>query len=206
MQTSNHQEAQTYGGQSFEPFEWNARELEPEAAAGEYSVTIRNAKFMRTKPEQGSYPKINLTLKITATATDTEDADKSVGGTVFDSITFYPRGERSRVSNINKRRFLELLEACGLDEGVMPSTIKGEEDFAEITEALKDKEITAWVSHSPRNDGKGVYVNVSYAAPRGMMTEEEPVEERPRARQASRQAAFKAKPAASNKNGGARRR
>ena len=185
MQT-NHQEEQTYGGQSFAPRDFNARTQEPEAAEGEYTVTIQNAKFRVTPPDRGSDPQVNMQLKITATATDGDTAEKSIGGTIFDAITFFAPGSRSRLSNMHKRRYLDLLEACGLEEEIMPATIKSEDDFGDLLEQLKGKEITVWVSHTPRADGKGVYVNVSYTAPRGMGNEEqEPVEERPRARQAA---------------------
>jgi hypothetical protein len=189
MQTTNHQEEQTYGGQSFAPRDFNARAQEPEAAEGEYTVTIQNAKFRVTPPDRGSDPQVNMQLKITAAgASDNEElSEKSIGGTLFDAITFFAPGSRSRLSNMQKRRYLELLEACGLEEDIMPATIKSEDDFGDLIEQLKGKEITVWVSHTPRADGKGVYVNVNYAAPRGSSrVEEEEEVEQPKARQASK--------------------
>lgn len=199
MQT-NHQEEQTYGGQSFAPRDFNARTQEPEAAEGEYTVTIQNAKFRVTPPDRGSDPQVNMQLKITGTASEDEASEKSIGGTLFDAITFFAPGSRSRLSNMHKRRYLDLLEACGLEEDIMPATIKSSDDFDDLIGALKGKEITVWVSHTPRADGQGVYVNVSYTAPRGRVSEDEETEvEQPRARQTS----SKSKPA--SKNGSKRR-
>src|SRR4029077_16716989 len=98
MQPNNPQEEQTYGGQSFAPRDFNARTQEPEAAEGEYTVTIQNAKFRVTPPDRGSDPQVNMQLKITATASDDESAEKSIGGTLFDAITFFAPGSRSRLS------------------------------------------------------------------------------------------------------------
>lgn len=190
--TVNHQDSEaTYGGQSFKPREWNPKAQEPEAAAGKYRVQIKSAKFRVTPPERGSDPSINLQLKIMEAYEDIEANQKSVGGTLWGQIVFFAPGSNSRRSNAEKRRYEELLEACELQADIMPRAIKSEEDFNELLSALKDQEIDVWVTHTPRQEGEGVWVNVAFAEPRGYVSaaaadvEEEEEEERPRAKMSS---------------------
>lgn len=191
MQTQNHQDSEaTYGGQSFKPREWDPKAREPEAAAGKYRIRIASAKFRTTKPEQGSDPSINMQLKILEAYENIEANQKSVGGVVWSSIVFFAPGSNSKRSNAEKRRYEELLEACELNADIMPRAIKSEEDFSELLGALQDQEVDVWITHTPRKEGEGVWVNVAFVEPRGYVSasadvEEEEVEEevrRPAAR------------------------
>ena len=185
----NNQTSQTYGGQSLEPFAFDPNEREPEAAAGDYTFDIQNAKHRRKPPEKGSYHQLSLTLKITGTSTDNEESEKSIGGTIFTDITFYPKGERARAANMNKQNYLNLLGQCGIESDVM--TTIDDNSFDELIELLKGREaINGSVRLSTVGEGATArtFVNVNFARPDESQEQEV---EQPKARQAS-----KAKPAA----------
>ena len=184
MQTNSQHEQQTYGGQSFEPYDFDPRAQEPEAAEGDYTFNIKNAKHRQKAPEKGGYHQLALTLKITATSTDTDEAQKSIGGTIFTDITFYPKGERARVSNMNKRNYLNLLEQCGIDPDIM-TRIEGAESFAELVEVLKGRDVAGSVRLSNADNGR-TFVNVNFASEAVEAVEE--TEEAPPARAATRSA------------------
>lgn len=196
MQTNSQTEQQTYGGQSFEPFAFDPHEREPEAAEGDYSFDIKNAKGRRKAPEKGGYHQLSLTLKITNTSSETDEAEKSVGGTIYTDITFFPRGERAKASNVNKRNYLNLLAQCGIESDVM--TTVDEKNISDLAEMLKGREgIRGSVRLSTVGEPgqERTFVNVNFANADEMPeTEEEP--ETPPARPARAAAAPARRPAA----------
>lgn len=174
MQTNSQTEQQTYGGQSFEPYDFNPREQEPEASEGDYTFEVRNAKHRRKAPEKGGYHQLSLTLKILETSTDTDEAQKSVGGTIFTDITFFPKGERARASNMNKRNYLNLISQCGVDSDIV-TQISGPESFADLIEVLKGREVRGSVRLSTVGEPgqERTFINVNFASAEEMPEEPE---------------------------------
>jgi hypothetical protein len=191
--TQNHQEAAgSYGGSSFKPFSLDVDTIEPDAYPGQYEGRVDRCKAQMSSTGK---PMLIVEWKITSTSDESEDCQKSVGGSVADFIVF----AAGRDGNPAKVKLRTLRDRMGLDPDVIPTTISSLDDLKELGQALKGQTLEIWVANKTDGDGN-VRTNVHYTAPRtaaGMSTmnngDEE--EEAPPARKAATKPTGK-KPAA----------
>lgn len=178
--TQNHtQDAGSYGGSSFKPFVLDVDTIEPDAYPGEYEARVDRVKSQMSSTGK---PMLIVEWKILGTNDESEDCQKSIGGSVADFIVF----AAGRDGNPGKVKLRTLRDKMGLDPDVIPTTLSGLEDLKELGQALKGQTLSIWVSSKTDADGN-VRTNVHYTAPRtaggmGPMDNGDEEEARPAAR------------------------
>jgi hypothetical protein len=198
MATGNsiQQQTQGYGGQSFEPMTYDVDQIEPDAYAGAYTGEIIKCGF---KFSGSGKPMVVMEYKLTETADESEECQKSVGSSVTDWIVL----ANDRTGNRGKVKLRTLREHFGLD---IDFSTMSTDTIKELETALKGQSLPVWITTNKDNDGN-VRTNVQLSAPRtaGMAPmggQEEEVEEP--AVPARKASAPKGKPAPAKKVAGRR--
>jgi hypothetical protein len=135
---SNHQEeAASYGGQSFKPFEFDET-VEPDFADGEYTAIIENATTRMSNPDKDTgvrYPQVVLDWKAEETSEESEACQRSVGNTTREFLSLRPKGDRA--GNLHKQRITMLRNRFGIESDVIPSPLSSLADLDDLCAALK---------------------------------------------------------------------
>jgi hypothetical protein len=157
--TQNHQnDAGSYGGSSFKPIPLDVDTIEPDAYPGGYEARVDRVKSQMSSTGK---PMLIVEWKILGTDDESEDCQKSIGGSVADFIVF----AAGRDGNPGKVKLRTLRDKLGLDPDVIPTTLNSLEDLKELGQALKGQTMPIWVSAKTDADGN-VRTNVHYTAPR----------------------------------------
>jgi hypothetical protein len=191
---SNHQEeASTYGGQSFQPFEYDET-VEPDLYDGDYELVISDVQFRMSNPDKETgvqYPQLQLEWKATETYEESEECRRSVGNTVTEFLTIRPKGDRK--GNMSKQRLTQLRNRFGIESDVIPARIQSPADFDDIRNVLKGQTTRGTAANKVDKTGQNrTNINIAQV---GGVDETEEVEETP-ARSVSRPPARATKPAA----------
>jgi hypothetical protein len=185
---NNVQQTQGYGGQSFEPMTYDVDTIEPDAYAGAYTGEVDNVKF---KFSGSGKPMIVLEWKLTETADESEECQKSVGSNVTDWIVL----ANDKSGNRGKVKLRTIRDTFGLDIDLSTMSI---ETVTALGAALKGQSMPVWIATNKDDDGN-VRTNVHYTAPRsaGMapMGGQEEEEETPAPKPATRKPAATKAPA-----------
>ena len=150
----------------FNPIDFDVNNIEPEAAAGQYTAHIEEIKI--AKSGEG-WPQARVEWMLDAAQTDSEECEKSVGATITDFITFRPEGDKK--GNFAKQTLRRLLTLLGLDTDIIPTRMERKEDFDNFVESAKGvTDVTVYVTlQKDRDDPNLMRARVSYTAPRSMM-------------------------------------
>jgi len=191
---TNHQttEEPSYGGSSFQPFEFD-ESVEPDLPDGvTYEMTISDIKPRLSNADQSGnqYPQMIIEWKALSTDDESEEAQRGVGQTTSEFITFRPKGDRK--GNLSKQRLTVLRNRFGIDSDVVPKSFSAEweSDLQPLVDALKGQTTTAPVKS--KKDKMGTWrteVTMTMAAGGDALVEEE---EAPPAKKAPAKAAAKA--------------
>jgi hypothetical protein len=152
---ANHQEeAPSYGGQSFQPFDFDET-VEPDLYDGEYELVVNDVTFRMSNPDPTTgvqYPQLVLEWKASETFEESEECRRSVGNTVSEFLTFRPRGDRK--GNMSKQRLTLLRNKFGIESDVVPSQIRSPADFDDLRNALKGQSTRASIVNKVDKTGQ----------------------------------------------------
>jgi hypothetical protein len=152
---ANHQEeAPSYGGQSFQPFDFDET-VEPDLYDGDYELVVNDVTFRMSNPDPTTgvqYPQLVLEWKASETFEESEECRRSVGNTVSEFLTFRPRGDRK--GNMSKQRLKLLRNKFGIESDVVPSQIRSPADFDDLRNALKGQSTRASIINKVDKTGQ----------------------------------------------------
>lgn len=148
----------------FQPIDYDASELPPEAQPGAYEATCTSLKVTKTQKE--SFPM--LIVEWTLDAVDGEGDENSVGATIADFVTFFPA--KHKAGRMSIQRFRALVDAAGIDPDVLPQRLTSKNDFAELISALRNKKMTVYIFHQLDKRTNEQRASVSYTAPKGSLS------------------------------------
>ena len=188
----------------FNPIEnFDADAMEPDAAPGEYNGIIEDVEVRKSGE---GWPQLRIEVKLDSTNTDSEEAEKSVGATLSDFITFRPEGDKK--GNFSKRRLRLYRDKLEIPDDAIPTRIESKRDFDDLVDFMKGKELPIWVRTELDKETKEPRARLELTAPRSAMGALPPTdndeEEEEAPKPAPRRAA--AKPAARKPAASARRR
>jgi hypothetical protein len=193
MPPSNHaEEQQSYGGQSFQPFEFDET-VEPDLYDGSYELEISDVKFRMSNPDASTgvaYPQLVIEWVARETSEESEECRRSVGNTISEFLTFRPKGDRK--GNMSKQRLTLLRNKFGIGTDVMPTQITSPSDFDDLRGALKGQRMTATAVNKTDKTG-ALRTNLVIEASGGGATEEDETPAKPAATKAAPKAATKSK-------------
>jgi hypothetical protein len=144
----------------FQPVDYDASELPPEAAPGEYEAKCEAVKVTATQKDKA--PMLVIDWKLTSAGDDANEP--SVGGTVAQFLTFFDR--KHKAYKMSCQNFAELCDAIGVDVDIIPKRLSSKNDFRDLIDTLKGKEITVWVTHRVDKQTGENRVGISLKAPR----------------------------------------
>lgn len=146
----------------FQPVDFNAGEIPPEIAPGEYTAT---AKTEIRATNNDKWPMIQVKWKIDE-ATDDANAN-FVGAEISDFIVFNPDNDPK--SRFGKLKLKKLSEMLGFDLDLVPTRIQTKLDLKELCDAIDDQQATVYVTAKQDKETGETRANVQYTAPRGMI-------------------------------------
>jgi hypothetical protein len=186
----------------FTPVDFDIETIPPEAAPGQYEAVIEDLRVQGTS--NGNYPMIVCDFKLESTASDTEEAERSIGAVIADFFPLFPDDDRRAA--FPKRRLRQFCERFGLDQTLIPKRIANKSDLDEFIESARGATETIWITLQKDKQTGEDRAKVQYAAPRSMvsdlpaMEEEEEAEEERKPSRATKPAgkvAVKSKPSKS---------
>ncbi len=188
MPSNSHstEETQSYGGQSFQPFEFDET-VEPDLYDGSYELEISDVKFRMSNPDKATgvaYPQLVIEWKAVETTEESEECRRSVGNTISEFLTFRPKGDRK--GNMSKQRLTLLRNKFGIGSDVMPTQITSPSDFDDLRGALKGQRVVATAVN--KIDGTGAMrtnLIIETAGGGAVETEEEESPAKPAAKAAA---------------------
>jgi len=155
--TQNHAGKGSYGGQSFEPINYDVDTMEPDVYPGAYRAKCTKAEAKASKKGK---PMIELTWTMTSTESEDEGPQKSIGAEKRDWIVF----TGGRGGNFGKLKLRALRDGLGLDPDVIPTAIGSIGDLRDLCAALKNQETDVWVTAAEGEEGEDT--QLSYSAPK----------------------------------------
>jgi len=193
--TQNHtsSEDMSYGGQTFEPFEFD-ESVDPDLPDGvTYELTINDVKVRLSNADASGhqYPQMILEWKALSTEDESKEAQRGVGQTTSEFITLRPKGDRK--GNLSKQRLTLLRNRFGIDSDVVPTQMRSLDDLQPLADALKGQTLTAPVKSA--KDKTGAWrTNIIIKMEGGVDVEAEETEEppKPKAAKATTKSAAKA--------------
>jgi hypothetical protein len=187
--SNNHaEEQQSYGGQSFQPFEFDET-VEPDLYDGSYELEISDVKFRMSNPDASTgvaYPQLVIEWKAIETTEESEECRRSVGNTISEFLTFRPKGDRK--GNMSKQRLTLLRNKFGIGSDVMPTQITSPSDFDDLRGALKGQRMIATAVNKTDKTG-ALRTNLVIEASGGEETVAKPAAKSPKATAAKSKAA-----------------
>jgi hypothetical protein len=145
----------------FQPVDFDATELPPEAEVGGYEAVVDSTKLMKTSKD--GYPMIVVEWKLESAIDDANKA--SIGATVSDFVTFFPKNHKAY--RLSVQRFRGMVDALGINPDVLPERLQTKQDFADLLNALKNKRTTVWVSHQADKQTGEPRTKIAFTAPKG---------------------------------------
>jgi hypothetical protein len=158
--TQNSRQERTY---DFKPVDYDINNVEPDAAPGEYEVVIDDVKIGKTSKD--SYPMLIIEAKLTGYGGDDPACEKSVGASLSDFLVFFPEGHKGL--KMGKMRMRQLNERLGVDNDVVPTSIRSKADLQDYAAALKGQTCTAWVVMETDKQSSEEQARIKWKAPRG---------------------------------------
>jgi len=165
------------GAYDFKPIDFD-RNIEPDAAVGQYNATLEEVKVSKTSKDE--MPMLVLEWQLTEALDGGDAQEKSVGASVTDFLVFFPAGDRR--GRMGKVKYAQLCELLQIDPDIIPARLESKADFLDFIKEAKAQGATVWVSQREDKSSGEMRTNVNYTAPRGAVTlaaettEEEPEE------------------------------
>lgn len=184
MQTQRNSNGSESG--KYRPFvgvDYDANNIQPDAAEGEYLAKVEDVEVRASKKDQ--LPQLVVSWKLIEAHTDSDECQRSVDAKLMEYLTFFPDGDRR--GNFGKRTFRAIREGLGLEEDILPTRLESPDDFEPLIEGMKASEgMVVWVKlEEDRENPNEKRARIAYTAPRGTLTTtetEDEEEEKPRAK------------------------
>jgi hypothetical protein len=190
----------SYGGQSFQPFEFDET-VDPDLPDGlTYELQISDVKTRLSNADAAGrqYPQAIIEWKALSTEDESEVAQRAVGNTTSEFITFRPKGDRK--GNLSKQRLTRIRNVFGIGSEVVPTsfTETWQDDMQPLCDALKGQTTTRKIKSKLDNRGQWRSEVILEMANGGGDDTEVEVEETPASAVPTRKPAAKATAKATN--------